>query len=120
MDTLEVILGAYREFSGRMELMLNRKLSKPERVRTLFDNTLQRLTKRMILEKCPDISESTVELALAALLKPSPPAPPPPVGGRGKVGDSGRTPQEPEGVPRAEFMRHRKPHMLSTYHTGDS
>lgn len=67
--TLEVILGAYKEFSDRMELMQNRKLTKPERVRALFGGTLQRLTKRMILEKCPDISESTVEMALAALLK---------------------------------------------------
>jgi predicted transcriptional regulator len=35
----------------------------------LFDNTLQKLSKRMILEKCPDISESTVEVTLSSLLK---------------------------------------------------
>lgn len=66
---LEVILGAYKEFSGRVELMQDRSLSKPERVRKLFDNTLEKLSKRMILERCPDISTSTVEIALASLLK---------------------------------------------------
>jgi len=67
--SLEVILSAYKEFSTRVELMQDRSLSKPERIRTLFASTLQKLSKSMILEKCPDISTSTVELALAALLK---------------------------------------------------
>lgn len=66
---LEVILSASKEFSARVELMQNRSLSKPERIRSLFDNTLQKLSKRMILEKCPDISKSTVEITLASLLK---------------------------------------------------
>lgn len=66
---LEVILSAYKEFSSRVELMQDRSLSKPERIRKLFDSTLQKLSKRMIIEKCPDISTSTVELTLAALLK---------------------------------------------------
>ncbi len=66
---LEVILSAYKEFSARVELMQNRSLSKPARIRQLFDNTLQKLSKRTILEKCPDISASTVEMTLATLLK---------------------------------------------------
>jgi Fic family protein len=66
---LEVILSAYKEFSARVELMRNRSLSKPERIRMMFDSTLQKLSKRKILEKCPDISESTVEVTLASLLK---------------------------------------------------
>jgi len=66
---LGVILSAYKEFASRVELMQNRELSKPERIRVLFDNTLQRLSKRTILEKCPDISTSTVEITLASLLK---------------------------------------------------
>jgi Fic family protein len=66
---MEVILSAYKEFSARVELMQNRSLSKPERIRKLFDNTLQKLSKRMVLEKCPDISTSTVEITLASLLK---------------------------------------------------
>lgn len=66
---LEIILSAYKEFSTRVELMRNSSLSKPERIRALFDTTLQKLTKRMISEKFPDISTSTIELALASLLK---------------------------------------------------
>jgi len=66
---LEVTLSACKEFSERMDSIQNRSLSKPQRIRTLFGSTLQRLSKRMILEKCPDISESTVEIALASLLK---------------------------------------------------
>ncbi len=66
---LEVILSAYKDFSSRVELMQNPNLSKPERIRVLFDNTLQKLSKRMILEKCPDISTSTVEMTLSSLLK---------------------------------------------------
>jgi len=66
---LEVILSAYKEFSSRVELIQNRSLTKPERIRVLFDNTLQKLSKRMILDKCPDISMSTVEVTLGALLK---------------------------------------------------
>jgi len=66
---LEVILSAYKEFSARVELMQNRSLSKPERIHMLFDSTLQKLSKRIILEKCPDISTSTVEITLASLLK---------------------------------------------------
>lgn len=60
---------AYKEFSSRVELIQDRSLTEPERIRKLFDNTLQKLSKRMILEKYPDISKSTVEVALAALLK---------------------------------------------------
>lgn len=66
---LEVILSAYKEFSNRVELMQDRSLSKPERIRKLFDSSLQKLSKRMILERCPDISQSTVEATLATLLK---------------------------------------------------
>ena len=66
---LEIILAAYRDFSTRVELMLNRTLSKPERIRALFDTTLHKLSKKMISEIFPDISISTIEVALASLLK---------------------------------------------------
>ena len=66
---LQVILNAYKEFSSRVELMQNRSLSKPEQIRALFDTTLQKLSKREIAEKLPQISTSTIELALAALVK---------------------------------------------------
>jgi len=67
--SLEMILGSYKEFSMRVELMLNRGLSKPDRIRALFDTTLQKLSKKTISETFPDISTSTIEVALASLLK---------------------------------------------------
>ena len=66
---LEVILSAYKEFSERVEFAPSSTISKPERIRKLFDRTLEKLSKRVILERCPDISESTVEVTLASLLK---------------------------------------------------
>ncbi|WP_374700092.1 Fic family protein [Fusibacter sp. 3D3] len=68
---LEIVLSAYKEFSSRVEHLHNRTLSKTERIKVLFDNTLEKLSKKDILEKCPDISMSTVELTLSDLLKNS-------------------------------------------------
>jgi Fic family protein len=64
---LGVLLKAYRDFCSRIELSLTR--SKPERVRALFDQRLNKLSKSDILKTLPDISVSTVEAALAVLLK---------------------------------------------------
>jgi len=66
---LEICLSAYKEFESRTEYIQNRKLSKPERVKKLFDNTMQKLSKKDIHAKCPDISISTIETALLALVK---------------------------------------------------
>ena len=66
---LQVILSAYKEFSSRVELMQNRSLSKPEQIRVLFDSTLKQLSKHEITEILPHISTSTIELALASLVK---------------------------------------------------
>lgn len=66
---LEVVFSAYQEFASRLEYLQNRKLTKPERIKKLFDTTLKRVSKKKILEKCPDISMSTVEVTLSALLK---------------------------------------------------
>lgn len=66
---LEVILKAYKEFSERVEHLQNRSFSKPERIKQLFKNTLSKLNKKDISEKCPDISISTIEVTLSKLLK---------------------------------------------------
>ncbi len=67
--SLEILLSAYKEFSERAELMQDRKISKSERIRMLFNMTLQPISKSDILEKYPDISESMVEATLKNLLK---------------------------------------------------
>lgn len=66
---LQIILAAYREFASRVEVLIESKLSKPERVAKVIEDTLGKITKQQIIEKCPDISNTTVQRALNALLK---------------------------------------------------
>lgn len=66
---LSIILAAHREFASRVQIMIESNLSKPERVAKIIEDTLGKVTKQDILVKCPDISETTVQRALADLLK---------------------------------------------------
>ena len=61
---LGVIVAAYREFESRVDVMITKGFSKPERVAEVIKQTLGKITKREILEKCPDISDTTVQRAL--------------------------------------------------------
>ncbi len=65
---LGVIVSAYREFSTRVKLLSTSDLSKPERVRKVIKETLGTITKTEIMKKCPDISQVTIQRALAELL----------------------------------------------------
>ena len=66
--TLGVIVAAYRDFSARVKRMATSNLSKPERIREIIQTTLGRITKAEILEKCPDISQVTVQRTLNELV----------------------------------------------------
>ena len=66
---LEALLKAYRDLDERLSLMTGKSLSKPERIRALFIGSLGKLGKQDILDRLPDTSVSTVEAALAMLLK---------------------------------------------------
>ena len=66
---LEVLLKAYRDFDERLSLIVDKRLSKPARIRALFSQTLGKLNKQDILDRFPDISVSTVENTLSMLLK---------------------------------------------------
>ena len=66
---LGVIVSSYREFSSRIELLTNRGLSKPDRVREIIRGSLGKITKAEIMAKCPDISQITVQRTLAELLQ---------------------------------------------------
>ena len=66
---LGILVAAYRDFETRIELLTNRGLSKPDRVREIVKQHLGKITKAEILEKCPDISQITVQRALAEMLK---------------------------------------------------
>ena len=66
---LGITLKAYNEFESRVEHLKNRTLSKPERIRAMIDQKVGKITKKEILDACPDISKTTVERTLTELVK---------------------------------------------------
>ena len=66
---LGVILKAYNEFENRVEHLRYRNLSKPERIKNIIDRKMGRITKKEIMDICPDISKVTVERTLTDLVK---------------------------------------------------
>lgn len=66
---LGVVVAAYREFSSRVQHVTTSGLSKPDRVREIIRGTLGTITKTEIMQKCPDISQVTVQRALNELQK---------------------------------------------------
>lgn len=65
---LGMVLNCYRTFEERVEDVLQPTVSKPERIRTMIDRTLGKFTKSELAEKCPDISETTIERTLKQFL----------------------------------------------------
>ena len=66
---LGVILSAYRDFSSRVRVLTTSGLSKPDRIREIIKDTLGKITKTEIMQKCPDISQVTVQRTLNDLIK---------------------------------------------------
>ncbi len=66
---LGIIVAAYREFSSRVQLLITKGLSKPDRIRELIEGTIGKITKAEIMERCPDISQATVQRVLIDLQK---------------------------------------------------
>lgn len=66
---LSVIIAAYREFSSRVSLLTTSGMSKPDRVREIIRTTLGPISKKELLEKCPDISQTTVQRTLTELVE---------------------------------------------------
>ena len=66
---LGVILSAYRDFSSRVRVLTTSGMSKPERIREIIKDTLGKITKTEIMQKCPDISQVTVQRTLNDLVK---------------------------------------------------
>lgn len=65
---LSVILAVYRDFASRVQVLIESNISKPERIAKIIEDTLGKITKQEIMEKCPDISMVTVQRTLADLL----------------------------------------------------
>ena len=66
---LGIIVKAYNEFESRVEHLKHRSLSKPDRIKAVIDNKVGKITKKEIMELCPDISKITVERTLTNLVK---------------------------------------------------
>ena len=66
---LGVIIGAYKDFESRVKLVTNPNFSKPDRIREIIKNHIGTITKSELVDMNPDISDTTVQRALAALLK---------------------------------------------------
>lgn len=67
--TLGMVAAAYREFSARVQALTVSGMSKPDRIRGIIKGTLGKITKAEIMERCPDISQITVQRTLADLQK---------------------------------------------------
>lgn len=66
---LGIMLKAYNEFESRVEHLKHRSLSKPDRIKAVIDHKAGKITKKEIMELCPDISRVTVERTLTDLVK---------------------------------------------------
>ena len=66
---LGIMLKAYNEFESRVEHLKHHNLSKPERIKNVIDQKVGKITKKEIMELCPDISKVTVERTLIDMVK---------------------------------------------------
>ena len=65
---LGVILAAYKDFSSRVEYITNKKMTAIERISMIFMESISPINKSYLMERCPDISETTIERTLSTLL----------------------------------------------------
>lgn len=66
---LRILVGAYNDFEDRVAHLKYRGMSKPDRIEAVLEKTAGKITKKEILERCPDISQVTVERTLTKLVK---------------------------------------------------
>jgi Fic family protein len=66
---LQIILAAYKDFSERVEAGTTKGVTKTERISRLLETSLGQWTKSDIRGHYPDISDATIELTLAKLLR---------------------------------------------------
>lgn len=66
---LGIILNAYKEFDSRINVIENKKINSYDRIINIFKNNIIPIDKAFIINKCPDLSEITIERTLNKLLK---------------------------------------------------
>lgn len=66
---LGIVLNAYKEFSTRVEYLAVKNISKTDRIKSVIEKHVGKMTKTDIINLCPDISKTTIEKALSDLVK---------------------------------------------------
>ena len=66
---LGIILNAYKEFDSRINIVENKKVTAYDRIIDIFKDNIIPIDKAFIMNKCPDLSETTIERSLNKLLK---------------------------------------------------
>ena len=66
---LGIILNAYKEFDSRVNIVENKKITSYDRIISIFKENIIPIDKAFIMNKCPDLSETTIERSLNRLLK---------------------------------------------------
>ena len=66
---LGIILNAYKEFDSRINIIENKKITSYDRIIEIFKDNIIPIDKAFITNKCPDLSETTIERTLNKLLK---------------------------------------------------
>ena len=66
---LGIILNAYKEFDSRINIVENKKTTAYDRIIDIFKDNIIPIDKAFIINKCPDLSETTIERTLNKLLK---------------------------------------------------
>lgn len=65
---LQIILLAYQDGLANIELMLDKQISKPNRIRELIKAHGGKITKSELVHLCPGVSQTTVQRALNSLV----------------------------------------------------
>lgn len=66
---LGIILNVYKEFDSRINIINNKKITAYDRIIDIFKNNIIPIDKAFIINKCPDLSETTIERILSRLFK---------------------------------------------------
>ena len=65
---LGMILNAYKEFDSKISIIENKRIIAYDRIIKIFKTTIIPIDKAFIMNKCPDLSETTIERTLNKLL----------------------------------------------------
>ncbi|MDR0984636.1 MAG: Fic family protein [Ruminococcus sp.] len=67
--SLGILQKAYSEFEERVSYLSQKNFSKQDRIKAVIDSKIGKITKKEIMEKCPDISESMIKQTLSKFVK---------------------------------------------------